>query len=29
MLTHLAATLAVIAFGTLTGMSGFPELHTQ
>ena len=29
MFTHLAATLAVIAFGTLAGMSAFPELHTQ
>ena len=29
MLSNLAATLAVIAFGTLTGMSGLAELHTQ
>ena len=29
MLSNLAATLAVIAFGTLTGMSGLAELHSQ
>jgi len=29
MVTNLAATLAAIAFGTLAGMRGFPELHTQ
>ena len=28
MLTNFAATLAVIAFGTLTGMSGLAELHS-
>jgi hypothetical protein len=29
MLSNFAATLAVIAFGTLTGMSDFPDLQTQ
>ena len=28
MLTNFAAALAVIAFGTLTGMSGLAELHS-
>ena len=29
MLSNLVATFAVIAFGTLTGMNGFAELHSQ
>ena len=29
MLSNLAATLAVIAFGTLTGLSNLAELHSQ